>query len=106
VPGIINAKVNKELCNKNGKHGVAECQKGEIINVLKEHFTNRIAALEKIYLKDLIGITNNDQEIKEFISNKFHIGSLNNKEMLKRINFLGISKDQIEREVKELYGNQ
>lgn len=102
----INIKVNSNRCNKNGKHGVAECDKEEILNVLKEHFINGKNSQERIELKDLISLTNGQKEIKNTISNFYHLGTTNNKEMLRRLNAIGVTKRQIEREVLNQDGNK
>ena len=51
----INIEVDIVKCNKNGKHGVAECDKDEVINVLKEHLGTKEPNKGSIELKDLNG---------------------------------------------------
>lgn len=106
LPNAINIRVNSNKCNKRGKHGVAECEKEEILNVLKEHFINEKKNKETITLNDLISISNSQKEIKTTISNLFHLGTTNNKEMLKRLNVLSITKETIEKELSSVYGNK
>ena len=106
LPDAINIRVNSNMCNKNGKHGVAECKKEEIFNVLKEHFINENKSTIKMSFNDLISITKGQKEIKKWISNFYHLGTTNNKEMLKRINAIGLSANDIKREVLDQYGNK
>lgn len=106
LPNSVNIKVNSNKCNKNGKHGVAECEKEEILNVLKEHFIESKKDQPSVTLRDLISLSNGQKEIKKSISTFYHLGTIKNKEMLKRLNVLGISKQQIEREVLYKYGNK
>ena len=106
LPDSVNIKVNSNKCNKNGKHGVAECEKEEILNVLKEHFIKSKTSEQRVTLNDLISLTKEQKEIKKSISNFYHLGTIKNKEMLKRLNVLGISEQQIEREVLYKYGNK
>ncbi len=105
LPGAINIRVNSNMCNKNGKHGVAECKKEEILNVLKEHFIDKKDEIKKMSLNDLISLTKGQKEIKKQISNFFHLGSINNKEMLKRINVICLTVNDIKKEVLDQYGN-
>ena len=99
LPNSVNIKVNSNKCNKRGKHGVAECEKEEILNVLKEHFIDSKSNQDVLILKDLISLTNGQNLIKKSISNFYHLGTTKNKEMLRRLNALGITKSQIEKEV-------
>lgn len=105
VPKAINVRVNSNMCNKNGKHGVAECKKEEILNVLKEYFIEEKNETTKMSLNDLISITKGQKEIKKYISNFFHLGTTNSKEMLKRINAIDLTISVIEKEVLDHYGN-
>ncbi len=102
----INVLVDPKQCNKNGKHGVAECSKEEVLNKLSLYLNKDKAVTNVISLRDLIDITNNEKSIKEFISLFFHLGTTKNKEMLKRLNVLEINKNIIEREVEAHYGNK
>ena len=104
IPNAINIRVNPNKCNKKGKHGVAECEKEEILEKLNIYLSKDIKE-RKFRLKDLMSITNNKDEIKNIISKKFHLGATNNKEMIKRINIKEISKKDIEKEVSYLNGN-
>ena len=105
LPDAINVRVNSNMCNKNGKHGVAECKKEEILNVLKEHFIDKNDEIKKMSLNDLISLTKGQKEIKKQISIFYHLGSTNNKEMLKRINVIGLTVNDIKKEVLDQYGN-
>ena len=106
LPDAINIRVNSNMCNKNGKHGVAECKQEEILNVLNEHFINENKSTIKMSLNDLISLTKGQKEIKKWISNFHHLGTTNNKEMLKRMNAIGLSANDIKKEVLDQYGNK
>ena len=56
-------------------------------------------------LNDLISITKGQKEIKKYISNFFHLGTTNSKEMLKRINAIDLTINDIKKEVLDRYGN-
>ena len=105
LPNAINIKVNSNKCNKNGKHGVAECEKEEILNVLKEHLIESCNRQETLTLRDLISISNGQKEIKKSISTFYQLGTTKNKEMLRRLNYKKVTKEMLEKEAKELYGD-
>lgn len=106
LPKSIDIRVNSNCCNKNGKHGVAECEKQEILNVLKEHFTNKENAVKELHLIDLINATNGQKEIKNQISKIFHLGTTNNKEIIKRLNLLDVDRETLMKEANKLNGNK
>ena len=94
----INVSVDILKCDKNGKHGVAECDKAEVINVLKEHFTKE-PSKEYITLADLTGL-GIDAEKREYLSKKLSLGICNNKTFIKRLEYLNYSLEEIEKELK------
>lgn len=105
----VDIIVDKNCCNKNGKHGVAECTKEEVLkslsNYLKDKSTKKYEDEINEQFLFLIGI--NNKEISLFIGKKFHIGICNKKTMAKRLNTLKISKNEVMKAVEEYSnGNQ
>lgn len=101
--------VNLEFCNKHGKHGIAECDKQELINKLSNYLLDKAPKNQCNEINEsilfLLGI--NNREISLFIGKKFAIGKCNKKQMCKRLNSLGITKEALEETVKEFnHGNQ
>ena len=112
---VIRERLNKELksckdvvvdinkCDKHGKHGVAECDKEELIKTL-----NQISSLKTIEngmsLSDLINLGVDAKEKRDWLTKELHLGICNNKTLLKRINYLNIKESRI-REIMEKYGN-
>ena len=96
----VNIEVDILKRNKNGKHGVAECQKEEIINVLKEHLSDKPNGKGMLTLNQL-NITKNQ---RAYLCDKFQLGNCNQKTFIKRINFLNISIEEIKNELNK-YGN-
>ena len=96
----INIEVNIVKCNKNGKHGVAECDKDEVINVLKEHLNTKEPNKGSIELKDL----NVTKDQRDYLCGKLSLGICNQKTFIKRINYLGITLEEIKQELNN-YGN-
>ena len=103
---VIDLFVDKKYCNKNGKHGVAECDKTALQNVLnpflKEKNTNNGTNLISIYFLETIGVTN--KEIYLFLGKKFNAGACNKKKLITRLNRLRVSEEDI-RSAMEEYRN-
>ena len=95
--------VDLKMCDKHGKHGVAECKKEEILRVLGKDlvdanpFTNSITQAEF----NSFGLMNS-QEKRNELSEKLHLGVCNSKILFKRMNYHGITAEMI----KEVYGNK
>lgn len=104
LPNAMNALVDLTKCDKNGKHGVAECLKEEVISVLKPYFTIETPIRGKISLKDLAGLgltgDSNSKELRRKLCKRLKLGVCNAKNMIKRMNFLGITLQ----EIKEVIG--
>ena len=98
-----NITVDISKCNKNSKHGVAECDKDELIKVLDEYACDK-HTYGNITTNDLLELGIDNKEKRAFLSKELHLGKCNNKTLLKRINYLNIKETRI-REVMESYGN-
>ena len=105
LDNAINVSVDINFCNKNHKHGVAECDKNEIINILKEYLTKEQCNCQQLTTNDIIGLGINTKEKREHLCSKLNLGICNNKTMIKRINFLKISKDDIKNTMGGYHGN-
>ena len=103
--GVINVSVDINLCNKNNKHGVAECDKNEIINILKEYLTKEQRNCQQLTTNDIIGLGINTKNKREYLCSKLNLGICNNKTMIKRMNLLKISKDDIKNTMEGYHGN-
>ncbi len=99
ITNKIDVEVDIVKCNKNNKHGVAECEQNELINVLKRHFTRK-EETNSLQLNDLneLGI---DKEKRIELCNELNLGICNSKTFLKRLNYLKITKEELEK-----YGNK
>ena len=96
-------KVDIKKCDKNGKHGVAECEKEEILRVLGDLIQDSNPFRKSISESEFnaFGFMNS-KEKREEISEKLHLGVCNSKTLFKRMNYNGITAEKI----KELYGNK
>lgn len=100
-------RVDPLKCNKKFKHGVAECNKEEIIRVLSPFFTNVKKEQNLITQKDLFELGINNRSIYLFLEKKYFTYFGNNKQFLRCINTLGITKKELQKAVEEYKnGNQ
>lgn len=99
-----NITVDISKCNKRNKHGVAECEKEELLNVLTPYF-GEVKNNSQITSSDLIHLGINNKEKREYIAKELHLGICNNKTLLKRIIFLGKDLQKLTDLMKQ-YGNQ
>lgn len=96
----INVEVDVVKCNRHNKHGIAECEKEEILRVLKEHVSDKSKAHTHIQASDLtsLGI---DKEEREQLCKELDLGICNNKTFIKRLNYLGYTIEELKQ-----YGNK
>lgn len=104
VPGCKNAFVDKVNARTEKKVGVEHASK----EVLKEALENLISYTEEksnLTQTDLyeLGLTGreNSSYLRSKVGKKFHLGDGNTKTMLERINYLGITKQELEDAIKE-----
>ena len=103
IPSAINVEVSYDSCHKNNKHGIAECDKETLIYALKEHFTERRECINNKYT---YLVNENDSSLRDVICKKFHLGKCNVKTMIKRLNYLKISEDEVKQVVENYHGNK
>lgn len=105
IPNLKHAFVSKDKSIKNGKVGVAESTKEEVLKALENSFTNSSIKKGNLTTSDLVSLglsgSSNSKELRELVCNKLHLGHTNSKSFLNRLNTLNISKD----ELKEIVTN-
>lgn len=108
VKNTYNVYLDKELCDKNGKHGVAESTKEHILSQLKDHLSDSPLEVGKITSNELnkLGLNgdSNAKEKRRFICERFSLGICNQKIFKERLNLLKISYKDI-KEALLNYGN-
>ena len=99
-----HAFVRKQHSIKNHKVGVAEASKEEVLRALenvvtfKEVIKGNLTATDMFLLK-LSGSNSNSN--KEKVINHFNIGPCNSKTLLKRLNSLNVSKEELEKIIND-----
>ena len=109
VEGCYNAFVSKEKSIKKNKVGVCECDSEEILNALKNiiQFNDKDNSNNKLTNQDMFSLNlygDNVSGKRDFLAKHFHIGKVNNKTLIKRLNMLGITKEEV-KEVLIKYEN-
>lgn len=106
VPNISHAYVRKEVSIKNHKVGVAESTKEEVIKALENIvcYSNSISgSLTSSDLYDLELLGQSDSRLlRKKVCEELHLGHANGKDLLKRLNMLNISKEEIKRIIKNV----
>ncbi len=105
---FINVSVDITKCNKNNKHGVAEADKDYLYKLLLPYVSDKkdIGSLNAVdlYKLSLIG-TPESKNKRTHVSKKLHLGIVNSKTILDRLNLLKISYNELEDILKD-YGNK
>ena len=99
IPNLKHCFVSKENSIKKNKVGVAESTKEEVLKALSNALETNPSKTSEITISDLMNLgligQENSLEKREKISNKFHLGFCNAKTFLKRINYSGLSLEDI-----------
>ena len=98
IPNLKNAFVLKEDARTNKKVGVEHASKEVLEDALNHLITYKdidySLTMNDLYELGLMG-KNNSKEKRLVISKKYHLGKCNSKTLLKRLNLLGIKKEDL-----------
>lgn len=102
IDGLYNAFVPKEKCIKNGKVGIAESSKEDVLNALShlvppcpQHSSDQNELnMQDLYELELIG-SERASFRREIVCRKLHIGQSNGKTFLKLCRSLGLNKNDL-----------
>ena len=100
IKGCYNAFVSKEKSIKKHKVGVAECDNEEIIKALSNvvKFESYEEKENKLTTSDLYELNLFGENValkREYLASIYHIGKVNNKTLIKRLNMLGVTKEEL-----------
>lgn len=107
VKGCYNAFVNKEKSIKHHKVGVAECDKDEILRALDNMICYQEVEMDKAELKESdlfeLGLNGSPSSSykRQVISEHFHLGKVNAKSLLKRLDMLNVNKEEVKEVLKK-----
>ncbi|MGM9971140.1 MAG: ribonuclease M5 [Anaeroplasmataceae bacterium] len=99
VPNALNVYISKNLCisNNHKKVGVEHASKEDIKKVLDpilnltKHESSYIFTINDLYELNIVG----NKKLREYIANVLNIGVPNNKTLIKRLNMLNITKEEL-----------
>jgi len=101
IPNLKHCFVKKANSIKNGKVGVAESTKEEVLEALKNAITTKENKNSNLTMSDLntLGLTgtSDSSQLRERVANKFHLGHCNAKTFLKRLNYCDITIDELKK---------
>ena len=91
-------KVDINKCNKKGKHGIAECEKAEIIKVFGNRLLENDSRVDSISIKEFsnLGLMSSKTKQKD-VCEVFHLGVCNTKTLFKRLNYNKINAEDIKK---------
>ncbi len=99
IPGLKNAFVMKEDARTSKKVGIEHASK-EVLEEALEHLVTYDEFKESLNQEDFyeLGLSGmkDSKEKREKVSKAFHLGRCNGKTLFKRLNMLGIGREQIE----------
>lgn len=95
APTVI--KIDKQKSIKNGKVGVAETDANYLLNLLKPIVSPAKLLPNEITLTNLIEFTKIDPDFRKTLALHFPLQNTNNKTMIKRLKYLGVTSEEIER---------
>lgn len=99
IPNLNHCFVKKENSIKHGKVGVAESNKEEVKKAFKTAIKMDNDAKGNLTMNDLIKLglsgSNESKEMRESVCNKLHLGHCNAKTFLNRLNYCGISIEEL-----------
>ena len=98
LPKAIYINIDIRKCTRARKDGIAECEKEEIIDKLNPYFKEKQKIDNDITYPLFYPL---DKKVREHLSQKYHLGKCNNKQLIKRINILEISKEEVQNTIKE-----
>lgn len=98
--------VDIDKCIRGKKNGVAECDKEEILRVLKPYISTKKSAKTPQIMDFFDEIDYLNKDFRRLLSKKYHLGNCNLKKLFRRIERLGINKHQIRETWEEYNGNK
>ena len=99
---FLNVEIYK--CSRGKKDGIAECEIEEIINVLKPYLKTEKYKNNGVLQGKSLKIELSNKELRSYLSKKYHLGKCNNKTLLKRLNTLEISEEELVKKIED-YNN-
>ena len=95
INGVFEVKIAKNSRKHYKKSGVAESDKNEIVNALKNYFTDDNLFTQNYDLNSLISLSENPSKKREEIIKKFGLLGGNNKAIENQLRMLKITREEL-----------
>ena len=99
VPEVYHAYVDRKKASNGKKLGVAECDVEEIKRAIENYVCYKKVVENNLTMNDFMELKLtgdiSSSEIREKVSNYFHTGYSNAKTLLKHLNMLGVTKEEL-----------
>lgn len=107
ITGLKHCRVFKKDAIKKGKVGIAETNVDAVIEALnfpisQNKRTQGLLKAGDLFKLGLVGRADS-ASLREYIAGRFHLGYVNGKQLLKRINSLNIPYHQLEETLREIH---
>lgn len=96
VPTARQVEISKQNSIRKGKVGLAETDIDLLIPKILPLLSPEQTSVDLLSLNDLIGYERHDVNFRTKIQNTYPIGKVNNKTMIKRLTYLGITKEMVD----------
>lgn len=107
IPGLKNAFVDKKDCRTKDDIGIEHATDQSILKALESMITYDQKSVDNVTMQTMVKLklagNNQAKENRKFVSEYFNIGWCNAKTMMKRLNMLNITENQLESVVEKLY---
>ena len=96
VPTAKQIELSKQKSIRKGKVGLAETDVDLLMQKILPLLSDKQTGVAPLSLNDLIGYERHDVNFRTKIQNTYPVGKVNNKTMIKRLAYLGISKEMVD----------
>ncbi len=105
VKNIYHAFVDRKKASNGKKLGIAECDDDEILRALSSYIYEPLETNNLITMKDFISLKlsgyPNSKKLREKLCLKFSLGYGNSKTILKRVNMLNLTLEQLKEAIND-----
>lgn len=108
IDGCKNAFLPSKIARGRGKVGIEHAKSSDILEALAHCVTFEKEKKESLTWNEFLALglsgKKESSALREVVTHYFHLGEANAKTCLKRCNMLGITKEEIEKVLRDKYG--
>jgi len=99
IPNLFHAHIVKHQATKGGKVGIAQSTQAAVLLAIENKIHHKKNAKETITVAELIDLEliahPHAHSKRAYLAEQLHLGQVNGKTLLKRLNYLAITKDDV-----------